>query len=224
VLEASALERKLIHDRRGGYCFEQNGLLLRMLERIGFDVTPLAARVVWHRDTAPPNPRTHMALLVAIGGDRYLCDVGFGGATQTMPLEFTIGNEQPTTHESYRIEQIDQGFALFIRLADEWRALYEFDLQPQQPIDYEAMNHYVQTWPGSIFRSVLMAGRPDATGRYALGGNRLSRYEKGRLVEQRMLASAAALRSALENELALALPDDPGLDRVLTRVAAAGAI
>jgi N-hydroxyarylamine O-acetyltransferase len=135
-----------------------------------------------------------------------------------------MGTEQPTTHESYRIEQIDQGFALFIHLADEWRALYEFDLQPQQPIDYEAMNHYVQTRPGSIFRTVLMAGRPDATGRYALGGNRLSRYEKGRLVEQRTLESAAALRSALENELALVLPDNPGLERVLSRVAEAGTI
>lgn len=221
-LDPDALDSKLVRQRRGGYCFEQNGLFLRMLRAIGFQVLPLAARVVWNRKDGATNPRTHMALLVEIGDRRYLSDVGFGGVTLTGPLEFETGVEQTTPHETFRIDRTDRGFALFVRFGEQWRPVYEFDLQAQEPVDYEAMNHYVQTWPGSVFRSVLMAGRPDTKGRYALAGNRLSRYEQGSLTEQRTLDSAAALRSALENEFGLALPDSQGLDALLTRIAASG--
>ncbi|HEY5667480.1 MAG TPA: arylamine N-acetyltransferase [Gammaproteobacteria bacterium] len=219
-LDIDSIAEKLIRQRRGGYCFEQNTLLQTVLETLGFDVLPLAARVVWNQSTGQVNPRTHMVLLVSVADRQFLCDVGFGGATLTAPLEFSPGIIQQTPHEPFRIRQSGDEFVLEVRLGGEWRPAYEFDLQPQQPIDYEAMNHFVQTHPSSHFRYALMAGRPDSRGRHAIGGNELSRYENGELVERRRLESVDALASALRERFGIEAPSSPGLDSALESVAA----
>jgi N-hydroxyarylamine O-acetyltransferase len=224
ALDIEALHDKLVRQRRGGYCFEQNTLFAHVLEEIGFTVVPLAARVVWNRERGYVNPRTHMALLVGAGGGEYLCDVGFGGATLTAPLIFEPGIEQQTPHEIFIINKLEDIFRVDVKFSEGWRPAFEFDLQPQLAVDYAAMNHYVQTWPDSPFRRVLMAGRPDATGRWALGGNELSRYEGGRLVERRRITSASDLKSLLTNEFRITLAPDPGLDSALERVVAAKAL
>ena len=218
-LESEALADKLIRRRRGGYCFEHNTLFQSVLETLGFELVPLAARVVWNRDQSYVNPRTHMVLLAALGGTRYLCDVGFGGATLTAPLELVPGLDQWTPHEVFKINAIGDIFELQINFGGEWRAAYEFDLQPQRAIDYEAMNHFVQTWPDSHFRRRLMAARPLEGARLSLGGNELSRYESGRLAERRSIASSRALKSLLTNEFGIALPAHDRLDSLLERIA-----
>jgi len=219
-LDRDAIEEKLIRQRRGGYCFEHNALFQRVLEAIGFEPTALAARVIWNRQKDYVNPRTHMALIVTIDRERYLCDVGFGGATLTAPLVLAPDREQMTPHEPFKISQIGDLFTLSVKFADGWRDAYEFDLQPQLAVDYEAMNHYVQTWPASPFRRVLMAARPHPGGRVALAGNELSRYESGRLSERRQLATPEALRRVLEDELGIAMPESPELEPLLARIAA----
>ncbi len=78
-LDDRALEEKLITARRGGYCFEQNGLLQRALSEIGFSVRSLLGRVVLANPPQMP-PRTHRLLLVEVEGERWIADVGFGGA------------------------------------------------------------------------------------------------------------------------------------------------
>src|SRR3546814_4299324 len=78
---AEAVAAKLIDARRGGYCFEQNGLFLRVLRAIGFEAEGLLGRVRWMRPPdAPPAPRSHMVLRVRIDGRPWLSDVGFGSA------------------------------------------------------------------------------------------------------------------------------------------------
>ena len=78
-LDDGALEEKLIAARRGGYCFEQNGLLERALREIGFNVRSLLGRVVLANPPQMP-PRTHRLLLVEVAGERWIADVGFGGS------------------------------------------------------------------------------------------------------------------------------------------------
>src|SRR5690606_7025466 len=86
-LAPAAVEAKLVHQRRGGYCFEQNGLFQRVLAAMGFEVEALLARVLWRTPAdAPPRPRTHMALRVMVEGEPWLADVGFGGCVMTAPL------------------------------------------------------------------------------------------------------------------------------------------
>ncbi len=76
------LVRKLVRERRGGYCFEQNLLLASALEHIGLEVEPMLARV---RAGAPPGtvrPRSHLVLRVTDGDGRvWHADVGFGSGT-----------------------------------------------------------------------------------------------------------------------------------------------
>lgn len=218
-LQIEALENKMVEGRRGGYCFEQNALFQHVLTDIGFEVTPIAARVVWNAEEGSRNPRTHMALLVSIGAKRYLCDVGFGGATQTAPLLLDQRDPQKTPHDRYRIRSFGELLVLEIEIRQQWRPAYEFDLQLQEPIDYEAMNHFVQTHPTSSFSHVLMACRPDATGRFTLRDNEFRRYESGQLISRRTIDTASELESVLREEFRIELPQTPGLRARLREIA-----
>jgi len=91
-LDTPALLAKLVARRRGGYCFEHNQLFADVLRTLGFEVTTLAARVVWGRIGQSLGPRTHMVLRVRVGADDYLSDVGFGGLTLTGPLQNETAN------------------------------------------------------------------------------------------------------------------------------------
>jgi hypothetical protein len=76
LLDLESLQTKLVRGRRGGYCFEQNALFAAVLERLGFTVTRLAARV--RMGVTRVLPRTHVALAVDVDGGSWLADVGFG--------------------------------------------------------------------------------------------------------------------------------------------------
>jgi hypothetical protein len=83
-LDLANLQSKLVFRRRGGYCFEQNALFANVLERIGFTVTRLAARVRYGTDRVLP--RTHMTLRVDVAGVPILADVGFGADGLLLPV------------------------------------------------------------------------------------------------------------------------------------------
>ena len=86
-LEPADLFAKIVTARRGGYCFELNGLFSLLLEAMGFEVTRLIARVRY--GAKPPYPRSHQVLVVTVSGEPWLVDVGFGGngLLEPMPLE-----------------------------------------------------------------------------------------------------------------------------------------
>src|ERR1700730_13385955 len=87
-LGAAALSDKLVHHRRGGYCYEHNGLMGYALEALGFGVERLAGRVVWMNPDGPLPAQTHQVLSVTVPGadGPLLVDVGFGGQTLTSPI------------------------------------------------------------------------------------------------------------------------------------------
>ncbi len=219
-LDIAALEAKLVHAYRGGYCFEQNAYFAAALERLGFAVQRLAARVVWGGTSAQPwrNPRTHMILLVNLAGERYLCDVGFGGNTPTAPLLFAMNVEQVTPHETFRIIEQEGICNLQIRIDSQWLDVYLFDLQPQSAIDYEMANHYVATHPASHFRHSLLAARPFEGGRYALRNRLLTTHRLDGEKEQRELPDAHALISVLQDTFGIAVPDAAEFEAALDNI------
>ena len=216
-LDVSSLERKLVHSRRGGYCFEQNLLFKHVLAGFGFDVTALAARVVWERP-AEIRARTHMVLLVALGGKRYICDVGFGGLTATAPIELTPDVEQPTPHETFRVVTVSREFAVEGRMRGEWKRLYRFDLQEQLQVDIELLNHYVMSHAESPMRSRLMAARATADRRFALGNGVLNVHHLHGASEQRRVGSVEELKRVLESTFGIEVPDGEDVDVALARV------
>lgn len=155
-LDVEDLQDKLVQRRRGGYCYEHNLLFAAALERLGYPVTRLLARV----HPAKPGPRSHMALRVDLAGGGWLADVGFGGGGPLEPIP--LDQTTPVTQGAwaYRLDHGDAGTRVLRTLgADGWSDLYAFTLEAQHSIDFEVANYYTSTNPGSPFVGQLVAQR-----------------------------------------------------------------
>jgi N-hydroxyarylamine O-acetyltransferase len=214
-LDAGSLQGKLVAAERGGYCFEQNLLFSHVLRALGFTVTALAARVVWERTTPGVGARSHMLLLVDLDDGRYLSDVGFGGLTPTGPLRLVPGAEQVTPHETFRVLEEGAEFVVEARVGGQWKALYRFDLQPQQQVDIEVLNFYVAEHADSPMRGRLIAARAAPDRRFALHNGSFTVYHQDGRREQRELRTIAELRAVLRDTFGIAVPEDAGLDSAL---------
>lgn len=161
-LDLASLQEKLVRRRRGGYCFEQNTLFQHALQSGGFDVVPCEARVRLDAHGAI-RPRTHMVLIVRLGDDDWLCDVGFGGEGLLLPLPLD-GEEHLEFGRHVRVVLEGSELVLQSRQGHEWDDLYAFVPEARHPIDFEVGNWYTSTWPDSIFVKTLTAQRalPDA--------------------------------------------------------------
>jgi N-hydroxyarylamine O-acetyltransferase len=222
-LDLAALERKLVQGRRGGYCFEQNLLLKHVLRALGFNAVALAARVVWERPADEVRARTHMVLLVELGADRYLCDVGFGGLTPTAPLTLVPDAEQRTPHETFRVVCEAGEFAVEAFVRGAWKRLYRLDLQEQHDVDIELLNHYVTSHADSPMQGRLLAARVAADRRFGLGNGVLSVHHLHGASEQRPIGSAAELKAVLETTFGIDVPAGRDVEAALERVLRDGA-
>ncbi|MDN3519393.1 arylamine N-acetyltransferase [Aquisalimonas lutea] len=174
-LAPQAVDAKLIHAGRGGYCFEHNTLLWRVLTELGFTVEGLVGRVRWRAAPGnPPTPPTHMALRVTLDGVPWLVDVGFGGCVLTAPLRMDTSAPQQTDHESFRVIPFGNQWLVQIRIDGRWQSMYELEAGPWLVSDYEVPNWYTSTHPSSNFRQRLMVARTSERVRYTLLGNRLT--------------------------------------------------
>jgi len=215
-LDDAALQRKLVAEGRGGWCFEHNLLLAGVLRAIGFRLTTLAARVRWN---APPNelrPRSHMLLQVHMPDGDCIADVGFGGQVQTAPLRLAPGIEQETPHDLYRLAEPRRGeYLLESRIGAEWLPLYSFDLAEQHLPDYEVSNWYLAHHPSSQFVTGIIASRVAPGARHALRAGRYTIHRPGAPSETREIASVEDYKRTLAGPLGIRLPDSIELDRRL---------
>lgn len=203
-LESEQLQEKLIHRRRGGYCFEHTGLFRLVLEQLGFSVRQHLARVWLNRDpeTDPAGPATHTSLSVQIEGKTWLVDVGFGSFMPTEPIPWDTNTPFETKWGTYDLVESQNGLLLRSLYQQQWQPLYEILDLNWQPIDYQVANHYVSTHPNSHFRQDLNVALTTATERRTLAGNLFRRrYPDGRVVEQRL--DAQELKETLEEEFGL---------------------
>ena len=203
------LEAKLVHRQRGGYCFEGNTLFAAVLRELGYQVTPLIARVRWMRPPEVETPRTHMLLRVDLDGTAWIADVGFGAVGQTVPLKLEMDVVQQTPHEPRRY-RMDNGIATHqIQIGpDRWEDVYCFDLYEAVPMDFEVANWFVSTHPESLFRQTLFVTLPRHDHRLILVfGEFTRRYLDGR-VEKRPVVDDEDLRRLLIHEFGLPA-DDP---------------
>ena len=217
-LDPASLEEKLVVQRRGGWCFEQNLYFTHVLRRLGFNLKTLAARVRWNVPPGVTTARSHMLMLVSIGERRFAADVGFGGLTLTAPLELAAGVEQATPHEPHRFVSEGDRFVLQAKIDDEWQSLYAFDLHEQLQADYEVSNWYLAHFPQSQFVTGLVAARADQGLRHALRNTRYTVHHAGGPAERRFLTSVAEVKEVLRGPLRIPLPAHPELDARLQRM------
>jgi N-hydroxyarylamine O-acetyltransferase len=169
-LDPEALADKLVRNRRGGYCFEQNLLLKAGLEALGADVDVMLARV---RVGMPPGtlrPRSHLVLRVRDGGAPVLADVGFGLGTLLEPIGFEAGPVHEQLGWRYRL--VTDGPELVLQRQDDgaWIDLYAFLPEPVPLVDVTVNNWFTCTYPRSPFVTglIVAAHRRDGS-RVSLG-------------------------------------------------------
>ena len=207
ALDLPSLEDKLVHARRGGYCFEQNTLFWKVLTALGFEVSGLAARVLWNQPEDTLNPRSHMLLRVELDGATWLADVGFGGVTQTAPLLLAPGREQETPHERCRLIETADHYRLQAQIGGEWRTVFRFDMTEHFDVDYLVSSHFVSTWPASQFVTTIMAARALPAGRLALKNDRMTVHQTGGASKQVHFATPAELRVTLAADFGIDVPE-----------------
>ncbi|MET9526954.1 arylamine N-acetyltransferase family protein [Streptomyces coeruleorubidus] len=216
-LDPADLMAKLVHSRRGGYCYEHNTLFACALEALGFRVTRLAARVVVGADTIASRPRTHMALLAHVPGESrpYLADVGFGAIgsiLEPVPLiadvDFTgAGRRHRLVHaphdgplEMWLLQAHDQE-------KDDWTGQYAFTLEPFEKPDYDVINWHIATNPRSPFAQRLYAQHISATRHLLLDGRLLTQTRTDGTVTEREVTDEAEARRLLEEEFGITAPE-----------------
>jgi N-hydroxyarylamine O-acetyltransferase len=195
ALDEGAFYRKVVERRRGGFCYELNGLFAALLRRLGFEVTLLSARVAGADGRFGPE-FDHLTLLVQLE-ERWLADVGFGEGFRE-PLRLDEPGEQRQTHGAYRLSREGQSWTYWWRNeAADWQAQYAFTLQPRQLADFAGMCRHQQTSPDSHFTQKRICSLATPAGRVTLTDSRLIVTSGGQREEQELMTQAeyaAALR------------------------------
>lgn len=202
-IDLASIQAKLIHSRRGGYCFEHNTLLAAVLEELGFRVTALAARV--RLGASRVLPKTHMLLMVEFDG-LWLADVGFGTGGLLTPIAMTPGRVSQQHGRSYRLTREEpQTWVLQALVRGVWQDLYAFTLEPHYPIDFEMANHYISTHPASRFVQTLVAQRQTLDACHLLR-NREHSVLRGDDAQSRVIDSDEMLLQVLDETFGISLP------------------
>ncbi|MFG2605615.1 arylamine N-acetyltransferase [Streptomyces sp. NPDC048514] len=216
-LDPADLIAKMIHGRRGGYCYEHNILLWRALEALGFRVGALAARVVLGARTPESRPRTHAMLRVEVpdAGRPYLADVGFGAVGSLLePVPLALGVESAGGGRRHRFTVLEHDGPLelwalqaYDPAAREWVSQYAFTLEPFAAADFEVFNWHVGTNPRSPFTRRAYLQRTTAERHLSLDASLLTEVRADGTVTSRELTDEAEARRVVREEFGIETPD-----------------
>ncbi|AZD53880.1 arylamine N-acetyltransferase family protein [Pseudomonas chlororaphis subsp. aurantiaca] len=214
-IDLASVEHKVLHEGRGGYCYELNQMYLVLLQYLGYEARGITGRVVMGGPEDAWPARTHRLVLLTLDGVRYVSDVGFGGMVPTAPLLLDTEDEQATPHEPYRITERDGSYTLRAKVVGEWRAMYVFDLQRQEAADYEMGNWFVSTHKDSPFLGQLKVALMGEGLRRTLNNGSYAVHRLGQDSERRQITDPDELIALLQNEFAIRVPQHPRLREVL---------
>ena len=155
TLANEAIYDKIVTRRRGGYCFELNGLFAWLLRELGYNVREYFGRWLMNEEMSVPQ-RRHRVVCTAIPGEpNLIADVGIGMPLMTAPLKLVFDEPQTVGPQLYRVvRDTDLGAVVEIRKADgSWARVFSFDTAPQLPLDFAYAHWWCETHPDSSFRS-----------------------------------------------------------------------
>jgi N-hydroxyarylamine O-acetyltransferase len=206
VLEDDALFSKIVENKRGGFCYEANGLFAALLRALGFEVAMLSAEVANAAGEFGPN-FDHMTLMVSLD-QRWLVDVGFGDSS-LQPLLLDERREQVQGTRAYRIDA-DGGHLVLMQRdeGDEWQVQYRFTLQPYTYADYAEMCRYHQTSPQSHFTRSRICSRATEQGRLTLSEMRFittSQSGAHQVRQERTLTSEEEYANVLREQFGIVM-------------------
>ena len=210
-VDLESIQDKIVYRGRGGYCYEQAQLFGAVLERLGFTVDRMLARV--GPDGGPVRGRTHLTLRVQSGSGVWLADPGFGSSPPGPLSMRRSGASGPQEVDGWIYEVApgeehgDEVWKLRECQAGEWVTLHRWDLAPTHPIDVVLSNHYTSTHPDSWFASVPILIRRDPDAIRSIIGRSHSIVRPGHVKVRRVLTDAE-FAAALTDEFALKLTTD----------------
>jgi len=182
---------KLLHQRRGGYCYELNGLFAMALEALGINYRFVAARPMFY---PVRRPKTHMAIIAEVGGRDWLCDLGFGSYGIRAPVALDmLETDIIQDFDTFRLSRTACGeYLLQAKVDGDWAYQYAFDLSHQEWIDFAPANYLNSTHPDAIFVQKLLVIQHHPEGRTILLGDMLKTItadgvEKQRLTREKIL-------------------------------------
>ena len=175
---------KKICSKRGGYCFEINGLLSDFLKENGFEVTNYLGRFLRGMNEIPV--RHHRVLKVACQGQYYIMDVSIAQSSPMLPLKLTEGIIQGQFGESYKFEKDPfLGWVLCDLYKGQWRNFYSFTEDEQLDIDFILPSFYCERHPSSRFNKFPIVGLKTKDGRKTLNDREYKVFEGGKLTESK---------------------------------------
>lgn len=196
--DQNAFVKKIVEQKRGGFCYELNGAFAALLEALGFRVTLLSARVP--RSDGSEGPEfDHLALRVDLE-QPWLADVGFGDSF-IAPLRLEAGREQEQYGRCFRIVEQDQDLRLE-KKESEWMTEYVFNLKPRGIEEFAHMCRYHQTSPESPFTQRRVCSILNSDGRLTLSEMKLICTRNG-VREERMLASEEEWSAVLKDKFGI---------------------
>ena len=166
AIETAKFYDKIVGEKRGGFCYELNGVFNELLGSLGFKTRLVSARVFNGTDHGPEFD--HAAIIVTIGEDEYLADVGFGDFTAE-PLRFVLDEEQQDAAGVFVTRQFDDDYLeVAKRDGDEWKSQYIFKDIARDPLEFAEMCDYQQYSPDSYFTKGKVCSLMTRNGRKTL--------------------------------------------------------
>ena len=153
-LDLPSLYDRIVVRRRGGYCFEQNGLLYEVLEELGYAVELYLCRVIHNQDIHPG--LTHRITVVGISGHRYVVDVGFGSLGPRTPV--AMPNQEPAgAHNQFKVAEPRPGqYHMQVYKDEDFYSLYRFEIVRYGAADCELGHFYSHKHPKATFVTNLV--------------------------------------------------------------------
>ena len=170
-LNVDTIYQKVVLEKRGGFCYELNGLFYELLKSIGFNVKIVSARV-YDENSGFGKEFDHLCTIIHFAKVDYLADVGFGEFTM-VPLKFEHGSEQQDENGVFKIEKSHEYYHVLKRVEGKWRSEYKFKLMSRKFSDFSAMCVYHQTSSKSHFTKGRFCTIATENGRITLSENKL---------------------------------------------------
>ncbi len=185
------IAEKILCRNRGGYCYELNGIFAMALQALGITYQFVAARPMFY---PVKRPKTHMAIVLTVNGEEWLCDLGFGSYGIRAPMRLNLLDvEVKQDFDTFVLSKSNEhGYLLKALIDGEWANQYAFDLSPQEWIDFVPANYLNSTHPDAVFVQKLVIILHDQTGRKILFGDMLKTVESGRVEKQTIVPEDCA--------------------------------
>ncbi|MFD2248450.1 arylamine N-acetyltransferase family protein [Pontibacter ruber] len=182
-LDTDKIFNKIVLQKRGGFCYELNGLFFELLTSLGFNARRISARVYAANEGDYTPEYDHMALIVFVDGEDYLSDVGFGEFSFA-PLRIILDQIQTDERGNYTFDKYDESCYRVSRIEnDVIIPEYIFRKTERQLNEFAGMCHFHQTDPASHFRQKKLITRPTEQGRITLAADKLKVKESGKTTE-----------------------------------------